>query len=107
MSEYIANLTDTTFDEIINSTSEPVVVEFWAEWCGPCKTIAPVLEEIAQEQAGNVKITKLNVDDNPASAQRFGVMSIPTMIVFRNGEAVERIVGAKPKAAIMREIGLS
>jgi len=106
MSENVSNITDATFDEVINSAEEPVVVDFWAEWCTPCKTIAPLLDEIADEQVGKVKITKLNVDENPAIAQRFGVMSIPTMLVFRDGEPTQRIVGAKPKATIMREIGL-
>ncbi len=106
MSENITNLTEATFDEVINAASEPVVVDFWAEWCGPCKMIAPVLEEIAVEQAGAVKITKLNVDENPSIAQRYGVMSIPTMLVFRNGEIDRKVVGAKGKAQLIEEFGL-
>lgn len=97
-------LSDTTFDEEINASSEPVLVDFWAEWCGPCKMIAPILEEIAEEQAGKLKVAKLNVDEAPAIAQRFEVMSIPTMIVFRDGKPAKRLVGAKPKAALVKDL---
>jgi len=106
MSDAVTNLTDATFDEIVNGSSAPVVVDFWAEWCGPCKMIAPILDEIATEQGDSVKITKLNVDENPAIAQRFGVMSIPTLLVFRDGEVDKRIVGAKGKMQLIEEIGL-
>ena len=106
MSDKITNLTEATFDEVVNGSTEPVIVDFWAEWCGPCKMVAPVLEEIANEQEGKVKVTKLNVDEAPAVAQRFGVMSIPTMIVFRDGEIERRIVGAKGKAQLMAELGI-
>ena len=106
MSEHITILTEATFDEVINASTEPVVVDFWAEWCGPCKMIAPILDEIASEQVNVVKITKLNVDENPSIAQRFGVMSIPTLLVFKDGEVERRIVGAKGKTQLMEEIGL-
>lgn len=106
MSDKVTNLTETTFDEVVSGTTEPVIVDFWAEWCGPCKMVAPILDEIAEEQEGAVKITKLNVDENPSVAQRFGVMSIPTMLVFRNGEVDKRIVGAKGKAQLIEELGL-
>ncbi len=106
MSDAVTNLTEATFDEVVNGTSAPVVVDFWAEWCGPCKMIAPILDEIATEQGDSVKITKLNVDENPAIAQRFGVMSIPTLLVFRDGEVDKRIVGAKGKMQLIEEIGL-
>ena len=106
MSDAVTNLTEATFDEIVNSASAPVVVDFWAEWCGPCKMIAPILDEIAAEQGDSVKITKLNVDENPSIAQRFGVMSIPTLLVFRDGEVDKRIVGAKGKMQLIDEIGL-
>ena len=106
MSDAVTNLTEATFDEIVNGSSAPVVVDFWAEWCGPCKMIAPILDEIANEQGDSVKITKLNVDENPAIAQRFGVMSIPTLLVFRDGEVDKRIVGAKGKMQLIEEIGL-
>lgn len=97
-------LSDTTFDEEINASDEPVLVDFWAEWCGPCKLIAPILEEIAEEQAGKLKVAKLNVDEAPAIAQRFGVMSIPTLIVFQDGQPAKRLVGAKPKAALVNDL---
>ncbi len=106
MSNSIVDLTEATFDEVVNGSSEPVVVDFWADWCGPCKMIAPLLDEIAEEQAGAVKITKVNADDQPGLAQRFGVMSIPTLLVFRDGELDRRIVGAKGKAQLIEEIGL-
>jgi thioredoxin 1 len=100
----IETLTDSTFDEEIAGAGEPVLVDFWAEWCGPCKMIAPVLEEIAGEQAGKLRIAKLNVDDNPSAARRFDVMSIPTLIVFKDGQPAKRIVGAKPKGALLEEL---
>ncbi|MGI9615654.1 MAG: thioredoxin [Acidimicrobiales bacterium] len=106
MSENVTQLNETTFDEVVNSSAEPVVVDFWAEWCGPCKMVAPILDEIAVEQEGKVRVTKLNVDDVPAIAQRYGVMSIPTMLVFKDGEVDKRIVGAKPKAQLIEELGL-
>ena len=97
-------LSDATFDEEIGASSEPVLVDFWAEWCGPCKMIAPILEEIAEEQAGKLKVAKLNVDQAPQIAQRFGVMSIPTLILFNDGQPVKRLVGAKPKAAMLDDL---
>src|SRR5688572_10721638 len=97
-------LTDTTFDEEIAGSAEPVLVDFWAEWCGPCKMIAPILDEIASEQAGKLKIAKLNVDDNPDIARRFDVMSIPTLIVFQDGQPVKRLVGAKGKGQLLEEL---
>ncbi len=106
MSDAVTNLTEATFDEVIKGAAAPVVVDFWAEWCGPCKMIAPILDEIATEQGDSVKITKLNVDENPSIAQRYGVMSIPTLLVFRDGEVDKRIVGAKGKMQLLEEIGL-
>lgn len=105
-SEKITHLTDATFDEVVSASAEPVVVDFWAEWCGPCKMIAPILDEIAEEQEGKVKVTKLNVDENPNTSLKYQVMSIPTMLVFENGEVTKTIVGAKPKAMLMAELGL-
>ena len=104
MAEGISDLTDATFDEEIGGADGPVLVDFWAEWCGPCKMIAPILSEIAEEQAGKLKVAKLNVDDNPEIARRFGVMSIPTMIVFQDGQEAARIVGAKGKHQLLEDL---
>ncbi len=104
MAEHIVTLSDTTFDETIGASDEPVIVDFWAEWCGPCKMIAPILDELATEQAGKLKVAKLNVDDSPDTARRFDVMSIPTLIVFQNGEAKKRLVGAKGKGQLLQDL---
>ena len=104
MAGAITNLTDSTFDEEIGSATGPVLVDFWAEWCGPCTMIAPILEEIADEQAGTLSIAKVNVDDAPSLAQRFGVMSIPTLILFDGGEPAKRLVGAKGKPQLLEEL---
>ena len=104
MSEHVTALSDTTFDEEIGAASEPVLVDFWAEWCGPCKMVAPILDEIAGENEGKIRIAKLNVDDNPNIARRFEVMSIPTMILFKDGQAEKRLVGAKGKAQLLEEL---
>jgi thioredoxin 1 len=98
------NVTDESFSADVLSSSTPVLVDFWATWCGPCKMVAPVLEEIAGEKAGSLTVAKLDIDSNPATARDFKVLSIPTMILFKNGEAVKRIVGAKGKAALLREL---
>ncbi len=95
----IVNVTDAGFAAEVEQGGT-VLVDFWAPWCGPCKMIAPVLEELDQEMGDQVKIAKLNVDDNPETASRFGVMSIPTLIVFKNGEPVDKVVGFQPKDAL-------
>jgi thioredoxin 1 len=97
-------VTDSTFDEEVARSDTPVLVDFWAEWCGPCLAIAPILEEIAAEKAGSLRVVKLNVDDNVATARRFEVMSIPTLILFKGGEIQARIVGAKGKTALLSDI---
>jgi thioredoxin 1 len=104
MSEQITTLTDATFDEVIGASEKPILVDFWAEWCGPCKMIAPILDEFAVEQADNFTIGKLDVDVNVATATKFSVMSIPTLLLFKDGEVVARLVGAKPKGAMLQEI---
>jgi thioredoxin 1 len=98
------NVTDDSFSDDVLSSSTPVLVDFWATWCGPCKMVAPVLEEIAGEKAGTLTVAKLDVDANPATARDFQVVSIPTMILFKDGAPVKRIVGAKGKAALLREL---
>ncbi len=97
-------LTDATFDEEIAGSAEPVLVDFWAEWCGPCKMISPILDEIAEEHAGKLRIAKINVDDNPDISRRFEVMSIPTLILFQDGQPVKRLVGAKGKGQLLQEL---
>ncbi|MFI8517451.1 thioredoxin [Streptomyces sp. NPDC085481] len=96
-------VTDASFDEDVLKSDKPVLVDFWAEWCGPCRQIAPSLEAIAKEHS-EIEIVKINIDENPATAAKYGVMSIPTLNVYQNGEVVKTIVGAKPKAALLRDL---
>ena len=104
MADVLLTVTDVTFDEEIKGSTGAVLVDFWAEWCGPCKMIAPILEEIASEQEGVLRVAKLNVDDAPDVARRFEVMSIPTLILFKDGEPQHRIVGAKGKNQLRQEL---
>ena len=96
----VDKVTDATFEQDVLKATEPVVVDFWADWCGPCRMIAPALEEISKSLNGKVKIVKLNVDENPHTAQKYGIMSIPTLMIFKNGELASRQVGAAPKAKL-------
>ena len=97
-------VSDSSFDTDVLKADGPVVVDFWAEWCGPCKMIAPILQEIADEQAGKIKIVKLNVDDAPDVAMKYQVMSIPTLIVFKDGEIALKLVGARGKAQLLESL---
>ena len=101
----VSEVTDQAFEQEILKADVPVLVDFWADWCVPCHMVSPVVEEIGQDKSDVMRVAKLNVDDNPDTARRYGVMSIPTLILFVGGEERARVVGAKPKDAILRELG--
>ena len=105
MSESVGNVGDQDFEVQVLRSEVPVLVDFWAEWCTPCHIVSPVVEELAREQAGKLRAVKVNVDESPDTAQHYGVMSIPTLILFKGGEEKARVVGARGKDAIWREIG--
>src|SRR5437868_14057687 len=101
------NVTESTFDEEVIQSEQPVLVDFWAEWCGPCHAVAPVLDRIVDERDGDLKLVKVNIDEQPALSQRYGVQSIPTMILFKDGEPAAAAIGAQPKSALERALGLA
>ncbi|HEY2506581.1 MAG TPA: thioredoxin [Streptosporangiaceae bacterium] len=98
-------VTDASFETAVLKSSRPVIVEYWAQWCGPCRMVAPVLESIAAEYAGQVELVTMNVDENPATAARFGILHVPTISVFADGQVVRQVIGAKSRNALLREFG--
>ena len=106
MANEVKTLTDATFDDEVAKATTPMIVDFWAPWCGPCRMVGPIIDEIAQEHSGKVTIGKLNVDENPGTASKFSVMSIPTIILFKDGEPAKKVIGARSKADFEREFEL-
>jgi thioredoxin 1 len=104
VSTHTVTVTDASFAEAVLKSDKPVLVDFWAEWCGPCKMVAPSLEAIAAEHADKITVAKVNIDENPEVAAKYGILSIPTMNVYQGGEVVKTIVGAKPKGALERDL---
>ena len=104
MSDNLVQVTDANFDESVVNSDKPVVLDFWAPWCGPCRMMEPVLEEAATEWAGKVTVGKVNVDENPATATKYDILSIPTLLVFSGGQVVKKLVGAMPKKRLAEEL---
>jgi thioredoxin 1 len=100
-------VTESTFDQEVLASDKPVIVDFWAEWCGPCHAVSPVLDRIAEERSNELKLVKVNIDEEPSIAQRYGIASIPTMILFKGGEPAAFAIGAQPKQALERSLGLA
>jgi len=100
----IGNVTDTDFQDTVLGSDTPVLVDFWAEWCVPCHMVSPVVEEIGTEKGDHLKVAKINIDENPDATRQYGVMSIPSLILFKGGEEVARVIGAKPKDAILKDL---
>ncbi|HVN91531.1 MAG TPA: thioredoxin [Candidatus Binataceae bacterium] len=100
----VVHVTDASFDQEVMKSATPVLVDFWAPWCGPCKAIAPMLDQLAGEYAGRLKVVKVNVDDNPMAPQRFGVRGIPNLLIVKGGEVKDQIVGAVPKAHLVKAV---
>ena len=104
MSEFVSEVTDQSFESEVLQSERPVLVDFWAEWCGPCRMLAPTIDKVAQEYQGQLKVVKLNVDDSTGTSSRFGIKSIPTLIVFKNGAEQDRLIGNQPKDAIAQMV---
>jgi thioredoxin 1 len=104
MSEYVKEVSDTSFEQDVLQSKQPVLVDFWAAWCGPCRMIAPIVDAVAEQYNGSASVVKVNVDENPSISQRYGIKGIPTLILFREGKEEERIVGATSKEALSRLI---
>jgi thioredoxin 1 len=100
-------VTEATFDQEVLQSDQPVIVDFWAEWCGPCHAVAPVLERIANERQGELKLVKVNIDEEQGLAQRYGILSIPTVVLFKDGERAAEAIGAQPKGSLERALGLT
>lgn len=107
MSGEVIEVTDANFQAEVLDADVPVLVDFWAAWCGPCRMVGPIVEEIAKDQEGKLKVAKLNVDENRETATKYGIMSIPTILLFQNGSIAKQVVGAMPKNALVQELGLS